>query len=318
MTMKLDAFEQNEITNHLRRMGVDKADAAGIWTVKQLTASLNRVYEREYAPTSVVNLFPVTSEIPGHAKYFEYPELDAVGVAQIVADYTDDLPIVDALATEKQGKVFRFGNAYLISIDEIKAGAATGSSLQTRKQSIAFEAHDNLLDKLVWSGSTPHGINSVFNSPNVNQVTQTTGGWVSAEVATNDVTRLIDSIETATNGFHRANRILLPASARRLMQKLATNTTISYAELFTRNNPGVELQYLAFLDNYDGLGGKAAMAYEYDPLNMSIEIPEATNALPAQPKDLHFRVPVTSKSTGLVIYRPLTMAIMKGITIPAA
>lgn len=316
MTMKLDAFEQNEITNHLRRMGVDKADAAGIWTVKQLTASLNRVYEREYAPTSVVNLFPVTNEIPGHAKYFEYPELDAVGVAQIVADYTDDLPIVDALATEKQGKVFRFGNAYLISIDEIKAGAATGSSLQTRKQSIAFEAHDNLLDKLVWSGSAPHGIASVFDAPNVNQVTPVS--WSGPEAATNDVTRLIDSIETATSGFHRANRILLPASARRLMQRLATNTTLSYGELFTRNNPGVQLEYLAFLDNYDGAGGKAALAYEYDPLNMSIEIPEATNALPAQPKDLHFKVPVTSKSTGLVIYRPLTMAVMKGITIPAA
>lgn len=316
MTMKLDAFEQNEITNHLRRMGVDKADAAGIWTVKQLTASLNRVYEREYAATSVVNLFPVTNEIPSHAKYFEYPELDAVGIAQIVADYTDDLPIVDALATEKQGKVFRFGNAYLISIDEIKAGAATGSSLQTRKQSIAFEAHDNLLDKLVWSGSAPHGIASVFDNPNVNQVTPVP--WSGPEAATNDVTRLIDAIETATSGFHRANRILLPASARRLMQRLATNTTISYGELFTRNNPGVELQYLAFLDNYDGAGGKAALAYEYDPLNMSIEIPEATNALPAQPKDLHFKIPVTSKSTGLVIYRPLTMAIMKGITIPSA
>lgn len=313
MTMKLDSFELNEITSHLRRSGVDKADAVGIWTVKQLTAQLKRVYERDYPTTSVVNLFPVSNEIPSHAKYFEYPELDAVGVAQIVADYSDDLPLVDALMTEKQGKVFRFGNAYLISIDEIKAGAALGSSLQTRKQNVAFEAHDNLLDKLVWKGSAPHGIKSVFEASNVNQVTPT-GAWTSPEVASNDITRLIDSIETATQGFHRANRILLPASMRRLMQQLATNTTVSYQELYTKNNPGVELQYLALLDDYDGAGGKAALAYEYDPMNMSIEIPEATNALPMQPKDLHFKVPVTSKTTGLVIYRPLTIAVMKGIT----
>lgn len=312
MTMKLDAFEQNEITNHLRRMGVEKADAAGIWTVKQLTASLNRTYEREYPTTSVVNLFPVTNEIPSHAKYFEYQELDAVGVAQIVADYTDDLPLVDALATEKQGKVFRFGNAYLISIDEIKAGAATGSSLQTRKQSIAFEAHDNLLDKLVWSGSAPHGINSVFTAPNVNQVTPIPIS--DAADAVQNVTNLIDSIETVTSGIHRANRILLPASMRRLMQNLVPGAALSYGELFTRNNPGVQLEYLAFLDDYDGAGGKAALAYEYDPLNMAIEIPEATNALPAQAKDLHFRVPVTSKSTGLIIFRPFTMSVMRGIT----
>lgn len=313
MTMKLDAFEQAEITNHLRKMGVDKADAAGIWTVKQLTQSLQRSYETEVPQNSVLNLFPVTNEIAPYAKYFEYPVFDAVGIAQIVADYSDDLPLVDALTTEKQGKVFRFGNAFLISIDEIKVGAATGQSLSTRKQAVAFEAHENLLDKLVWSGSAPHGIKSIFDADNVNQVVPT-NAWATPETATNDITALIDIIETVTGGIHTANRILLPASARRLMQRLVSNTNLSYGELFTRNNPGVELMFLSYLDNYDGAGGKAALAYEFDPLNMSIEIPEATNALPAQAKDLHFKVPVTSKSTGLVIYRPMTVAVMKGIT----
>ena len=125
MAIKFDA-EQAKITAHLEQMGVDKADAAGIWTVSQLTAALNRAYEKEYAENSVVNIFPVTNEIPGHAKYFEYPEFDGAGIAQIIADYSDDLPLVDAFMTERQGKVFRFGNAFLISTDEIKAGAATG------------------------------------------------------------------------------------------------------------------------------------------------------------------------------------------------
>lgn len=310
MAIKFDA-EQAKITAHLEQMGVDKADAAGIWTVSQLTAALNRAYEKEYTENSVVNIFPVTNEIPGHAKYFEYPEFDGVGIAQIIADYSDDLPLVDAFMNEKQGKVFRFGNAFLISIDEIKAGAATGQSLSTRKQELAFEAHDNLLDKLVWSGSTPHGITSVFNHPNINNVVA--GTWNSAAAAMSDITALIDAIETSTNGTHTATDILLPASARRLMQELVPNTSISYAQLFATNNSGINLRYLQFLDNYDGAGGKAALAFEKSPLNMSIEIPEATNVLPGQPKDLHFKYPVTSKATGLIVYRPLTMAVMKGI-----
>lgn len=311
MAIKFDA-EQAKITAHLEQMGVEKADAAGIWTVSQLTAALNRAYEKEYAENSVVNIFPVTNEIPGHAKYFEYPEFDGVGIAQIIADYSDDLPLVDAFMTEKQGKVFRFGNAFLISIDEIKAGAATGQSLSTRKQSLAFEAHDNLLDKLVWSGSAPHGISSVFDHPNINNVVA--GTWNSAAAAMADITALIDAIETSTNGTHTATDILLPASARRLMQELVPNTSISYAQLFATNNSGINLRYLQFLDNYDGAGGKAALAFEKNPLNMSIEIPEATNVLPGQPKDLHFKYPVTSKATGLIVYRPLTIAVMKGIT----
>lgn len=311
MAIKFDA-EQAKITAHLEQMGVDKADAAGIWTVSQLTAALNRAYEKEYAENSVVNIFPVTNEIPGHAKYFEYPEFDGVGIAQIIADYSDDLPLVDAFMTEKQGKVFRFGNAFLISTDEIKAGAATGQSLSTRKQALAFEAHDNLLDKLVWSGSAPHGIPSVFDHPNINNVVA--GTWNSAAAAMTDITALIDAIETSTNGTHTATDILLPASARRLMQELVPNTPISYAQLFATNNSGINLRYLQFLDNYDGAGGKAALAFEKNPLNMSIEIPEATNVLPGQVKDLHIKYPVTSKTTGLILYRPLTMAVMKGIT----
>lgn len=310
MAIRFDA-EQAKITAHLEQMGVDKADAAGIWTVSQLTAALNRAYEKEYAENSVVNIFPVTNEIPGHAKYFQYPEFDGVGIAQIIADYSDDLPLVDSFMTEKQGKVFRFGNAFLISTDEIKAGAATGQSLSTRKQELAFEAHDNLLDKLVWSGSTPHGITSVFDHPNINNVVA--GTWNSAAAVMTDITALIDAIETSTNGTHTATDILLPASARRLMQELVPNTSISYAQLFATNNSGINLRYLQILDNYDGAGGKAALAFEKSPLNMSIEIPEATNVLPGQPKDLHFKYPVTSKATGLIVYRPLTMAVMKGI-----
>lgn len=312
MAIKFDA-EQAKITAHLEQMGVEKADAAGIWTVKQLTATLNRAYEKEYADNSVVNIFPVTNEIPGHAKYFEYPEFDGVGIAQIIADYSDDLPLVDALMTEKQGKVFRFGNAFLISTDEIKAGAATGQSLSTRKQALAFEAHDNLLDKLVWSGSAPHGIVSVFDQPNINNVVATPD-WSDPRNAINDVTAMIDAVETSTQGFHHVTDILLPSSARRVMQGLVPNTTLSYGELFTRNNPGVTLRFMQFLDNYDGAGGKAALAFEKNPLNASIEIPEATNVLPGQPKDLHFKYPVTSKATGLIVYRPLTMAVIKGIT----
>ncbi|NJI25328.1 DUF2184 domain-containing protein, partial [Aeromonas veronii] len=159
-----------------------------------------------------------------------------------------DLPLVDAFMTEKQGKVFRFGNAFMISVDENKVGAATGQSLSARKQALAFEAHDNLLDKLVWSGSAPHGIVSVFNQPNINNVVATPN-WSNPINAVNDVTAMIDAVETSTQGFHHVTDILLSASARRVMQRLVDNTTLSYGELFTRNNPGVTLRFMQFLDN---------------------------------------------------------------------
>ena len=119
MTMKLDAFEQNAIKVAMQGMGIDanKLDAHGIWTVNQLTQLLNRQYEQAYPQTGVLELFPVTTELSPVTKNFEWLEFDGVTSAKIIADYTDDLPTVEAMASEKTGKVFRLGNAWFISID---------------------------------------------------------------------------------------------------------------------------------------------------------------------------------------------------------
>lgn len=76
------------------------------------------------------------------------------------------------------GKVFRLGNAFLISIDEIKAGQRTGKSLSTRKANAAQGAHDQLVNQLVFRGSKPHKIVSVFDHPNLTKITSE--GWLTA------------------------------------------------------------------------------------------------------------------------------------------
>ena len=105
MTMKLDAFEQNAIKVAMQGMGIDanKLDAHGIWTVNQLTQLLNRQYEQAYPQTGVLELFPVTTELSPVTKNFEWLEFDGVTSAKIIADYTDDLPTVEAMASEKTG-----------------------------------------------------------------------------------------------------------------------------------------------------------------------------------------------------------------------
>ncbi|WPJ48999.1 hypothetical protein RCIP0013_00006 [Klebsiella phage RCIP0013] len=319
MTMKLDAFEQSAIKVSMQSMGVDaaKLDAYGIWTVKQMTQLLNRQYEQAYPQTSALELFPVTTEISPTARRFEWLEFDGVTSAKIIADYTDDLPTVEAMAKEKSGKVFRLGNAWFISIDEIKTGAALGSSLSDRKATLAREGHETLVNDLVFKGSAPHGIVSVFDHPNINRMTASVA-WgddaAAAEKAFEDLEDLLNMIEETTLGRHHATNIVIPPSKRRLLTKKMPDTSgDSYLTWFTKNHPNITITAMAELEDIDGAGTKGLLAYEKDPMNMSIEIPERFNMLPMQPKDLHFKVPCTSKCTGLIVYRPLTIAILTGI-----
>lgn len=313
MTMKLDAFEQNAIKVAMQGMGIDanKLDAHGIWTVKQLTQLLNRQYEQAYPQTGVLELFPVTTELSPVTKNFEWLEFDGVTSAKIIADYTDDLPTVEAMASEKTGKVFRLGNAWFISIDEIKAGQALGSSLSDRKASLAREGHETLVNDLVFKGSAPHNIVSVFDQPNINRLTSTS--WTTPEIAFSELQDLIETIEDVTLGRHHVTNIVIPPSKRRLLTQKMPDVTESYLAWFKENYPNVTITAIAELEDIDGTGTKGVLAYEKDPMNMSIEIPERFNMLPMQPKDLHFKVPCTSKCTGLIVYRPLTIAILSGV-----
>lgn len=317
--MKYDEFEASVVGAHMQAVGgVAKADAttAGIWTAQELHKIKSQAYEKEYPAGSALKVFPVTNELSDTDKTFEYQTFDKVGYAKIIADYTDDLPTVDALMTSEFGKVFRLGNAFLISIDEIKAGQRTGKSLSTRKSNACQLAHDHLVNKLVFKGSKPHKILSVFDHPNLTKIVSQKwldGETKKPETAQAELEKAIEMLETQTNGMHRATRILIPPSMRKVLSVRMPETTMSYLDYFKEQNGGITIESISELEDYNGQGAKAVLVYEKDPMNMSIEIPEAFNMLPAQPKDLHFKVPCTSKCTGLTIYRPLTLVLITGV-----
>lgn len=317
---KYDEFDANVVSAHLQMQGV-KNDAGdmGIWTAQELHKIRSTAYEKEYPVGSALRVFPVTNELSDTDKTFEYQTFDKVGYAKIIADYTDDLPTVDALMSTEFGKAFRLGNAFLISIDEIKAGQRTGKSLSTRKANAAQNAHDQLVNRLVFKGSKPHGIISVFNHPNITKIVaakqwfETATKTKNAEDAYNDLTNAIEALETQTDGQHRATHILIPPSVRKVLMVRMPETTESYLQYFEKQNSGIVIESIAELEDIDGAGNKGVLVYEKDPMNMSIELPELFNMLPAQPKDLHFKVPCTSKCTGLTIFRPLTIVLITGV-----
>lgn len=320
MTKKYDEFDASVVTSHLQMQGV-KADATdmGIWTAQELHKIRSTAYEKEYPAGSALRVFPVTNELSDTDKTFEYQTFDKVGYAKIIADYTDDLPTVDALMSTEFGKVFRLGNAFLISIDEIKAGQRTGKSLSNRKANAAQSEHDHLVNTLVFKGSKPHKILSVFDHPNITKIVAGKQWYKpetkekNAEDAYNDLTNAIEALETQTDGQHRATHILIPPSVRKVLMVRMPETTESYLDYFMKQNGGITIEAIAELEDIGGAGKKGVLVYEKDPMNMSIEIPEAFNMLPAQPKDLHFKVPCTSKCTGLTIYRPLTIVLITGV-----
>lgn len=269
------------------------------------------MYEKEYAALTATTLFPVSNEVPGYAKTFTYGIFDSIGMAKIIADYSDNLPNVGASYREQTGKVWALGNFYEYSLQEVRESQATGKNLPTRLANAARREHDIKVNDLVFKGDEQYGIVSIFNHPNI-PVT-TSAGWNDGQTAMSELESAATAIETLTNSMHSPNVIAIPPSKFKTLSQPLTGTGVSYREYFDKQYPGLTWVRVNELENIDGNGTKAAIVMERDPDNAAIEIPQPFEQLPPQANNLAFKVPCHSRATGVIVYLPLTLHLIKGI-----
>lgn len=312
MHERYDEFDLETIIAQAMAQGQRYDEGFSLFLARQLDYLKTQAYEVEYSPMSAMAIFPVTNELPDDVMTFTYGIYDAVGMAKIIADYSDDLPSVDANYREETGKIYRIGDSYHYSLDELKGAARTGRNLTDRKARAARKAFDTKLNDMIWKGDADHQILGVFQHPNV-PVT-VSAGWTTPQIANDELEGAIQAIVSLTKGNHRATTIVIPPSVAKILNGLIPNGAgYTYRRLFDENNPNLTWLQAYELEDYNGSGDRAVIVFENDPLNLSVEIPEAFNQLPPQARNLHWQVPCTGKATGLTVYRPLTMHMITGV-----
>jgi len=311
MHERYDEFDLETIIAQAMARGQRMDEGQSIFLARQLDYLKTKAYEVEYGPMSALSIFPVTSELPDDVMTFTYGVWDNVGMAKVIADYSDDLPSVDANYREETGRIYRLGDSYHYSLDELKGAQRSGRDLNARKATAARKAFDTKVNDLVWLGDADHQILGLFQQPNIPVVPS--AGWDTPGAASDELSQAVTNIATLTMGNHRANRIVIPPSANKILSALIPQTQMTYLDLFNKTNPGITWEQAYELEDIDGSGTKAVLVFEFDADNLSIEIPEQFNQLPPQARNLHWQVPCTGKTTGLTVYRPLTVQVISGI-----
>jgi hypothetical protein len=295
-----------------------------------------QVFEKDYPQLKGLMLFPQSTEAGEGAENIVYREFDRTGVAKVIANYADDLPRADATGKENISNVRSIGAAYGYSVQDIRAAALAGRSLQQRKANAAREVIEKKMNRIAWEGDTSHGLVGVLRVPNTNLVVPATAaaspngtGWNATSGKTpdeiqEDLGRLVQAVITNTNGVEVPDTIVLPIEPygyiKRTRQAAGTDTTIM--EFFLRNHPeirsiewAVELALPATGIAPSGAVGatNVAMAYVRDPDKMTFEIPMPIRQHPVQERNLEFVVNVEARCGGMIVYKPLSIAFMEGI-----
>jgi hypothetical protein len=301
----------------IRSYNLPHLDAQGNLTFyKKLEYVRQRNLEIKFPQFKARQLIPVKNDVPAGAETVKWTTYSGVGMAKIVANYSDDLPLADVQGEENYSKVFTIGNAYRFTLQEVKAAAFSGDPLPTKKASAARRANEERVESLAATGDSRLGLLGLFNQPNATVYTipagastSTTWALKTADEILADLNSIVNTVVNTTNGVEAINTIVMPQNQRTLIQNLriAPNLETTVEEFFLKNHPDITIVTWAKAKGQGAGATDRIVGYFRDPEYIELNIPQEWEEEPPQPKNLATIVPATSRFGGVALTYPLSM-----------
>jgi hypothetical protein len=294
---------------------------------RELESVKAQTYDRKFPRLKAADgtLFPINTTAGAGAESITYRSFTTLGMAKIIANYADDLPVVGVAGVERTSPVRGIGEAYVYSLQDIRAAMQAGRPLNPQLATAARRANDQKVNRLAFFGDDQTGLIGLFNNPNIpdGEVPLNAGStsrrWENKtpdEILT-DMNGIETDIVTSTNQVESPDTLLLPVAQYRHIATTARSSTsdTTILQYFLANSAGIRtVEPVNECANVAAFGGNDVMvAYERADDKLTLELPQPFEQLPVQEKNLAFTVPCHSRIGGLIVYYPLSVKIMEGI-----
>lgn len=274
-----------------------------------------RTYDVKYQTFKARRFIPVAPDADPAAETILYLQWDQFGMAKLISNYADDLPLVDVLAREFRTPVKSLGAAYQFSIMDLRRARMAGVSLDTMRASAARRSIESAIDNIAALGRPEVGLTGFCNHPNVPVYALTNGQWVSSNRTPTqmlaDLHAFVDAVVAAGKDVFIPNTLLLPsrAFARIAQTFMSADNTVTVLSAFLTQNPYItDVDSWHRLDNVtEAVGNTRSICYFRDPEVLTLEIPQEFEQFPPQAKGLAFVIPVHARIGGTVIRYPVAV-----------
>ena len=309
-------------------MRFDSAEDAAVWFAGELDDVKAKTYDRVYPELNALRIFPVSSSVNPGAETTTYYAYDITGMADFIANYSDDLPRADVFGEPQTINIRPIGSSYQYSIQDIRASRFSGKSLDDRRGEAARKFIDRLINRVAWCGDKARGLRGILSDDN--QVPVWTPALNAAGTSTKftdktpdeilkDFSEALQHMSSVTNGVEvpdtiaidQATYIYLSTTPR---STLSDTTILKWLEA---NLPGIKFERAGELQGtseYNPFAGQNVMViYKNDPDKLEIEIPQMFNQLPPEARNLAFVINCEARIAGAIIYYPFSLLIVPGI-----
>ena len=169
---------------------------------------------------------------------------DKTGMAKIISNYATDLPRADVKGKPTTAIIKSLGDSYGYSIQEMRASAMAGKSLDARKAESARYQIDYLNNKIAWNGDAETGLRGVLSKDNdVPLYVPATGAKGSTKWADKtedeilaDITGMLKQVARTTKKVEKPDTLALPSEAYIEIQNRRIESTATTVLKYVQDN----------------------------------------------------------------------------------
>ena len=328
--MKL--MESNIPASLVETRHFDSAEEASVFFARELDYVKSQSYDVEYPELTALSLFPMSSEVDPGAETVTYYSYDKVGLAKIISNYATDLPRADVKGKPTTAIIKSLGASYGYSIQEMRASAMAGKSLDTRKAESARYQIDYLNNKIAWCGDEETGLRGVLSKDtDVPLYVLANGAKGSTKWSEKtedeilaDINGMLKQMARTTKKVEKPDTLGLPSEAYlelqgRRIEGTAT-TVLSYIQENLKDIKEIvscpeldpdSVDTNPYAKETDGQG--VMLLFKNDARKLTVENPLPFMQYPVQTEGLEMVVPCEARTAGVLIYYPMSLLIGVGV-----
>jgi len=305
---------------------LSKLDAAeNLFLARELEHKLAQSRDVKYAATEARRFIPTNFEVDPGAETIVVETYDHKGHAKIVADYADDVPLVNSKKSETRIPVKTIADGFIYSIQEVKAAAKANVPLTDRHMNAARRVMEEKLDSLAALGDSDYGIvGFARRSDTLTYAVPADGTGSSklwskktADKIIRDINGMVAKMLADTNDVEKPNTLLVPPENFAIIASTTINNTSDTTILNFIKDTNPWLKDIASWNRLTAAGGSLdttrAIAYRRDPEALELYIPEDFMMLPPEAVNLSFKVPCTLRTAGVGVHYPKSIVYADGV-----
>ncbi len=295
-----------------------------VFFARQLEHIKQQTYDVLYPELKARMLIPVSYEAGPGAQSITYRQYDQTGMAKIVANYAKDFPRASIKAKEFPSPVKSLGASFGYTVQDIRSAQKANLDLPQREANAAKRSILQKENAIAWFGDVDTNLPGFLTNANVPSALVaadgngglTTFASKSPDLIVRDVNALINDIPTLTKGVEVPNTVLFPLSIYSVLastpRSSVSDTTI--LSFLKEVHPNVtKWDWLNELETA-GIGAtKMMVAYNLNPMKLTLEIPSDFEQFPQQEIGLEFEIPCHERIGGVIMYYPLSANFASGI-----